>query len=146
KALFDAAACSRCHDANGDSAALAPPLSALRGAYYPKSLLDAIIDPSRHVAAKYRAVQVTLKDGRQYAGIPVADEADKLVMRQNLLHPDFTVAIAKADIQSTGPAPTASLMPRYLLAGLKQEEIYELLAYILDDPQVVVADKSEHHH
>lgn len=146
--LFDAAACSRCHDATGNSAALAPPLAELRRGFYAKSLLDNILEPSRHIDAAYRAVKVTMKDGRQYVGQKVSEDASSLTLRQNLLRPDFTVSLPVAEIQTTEES-RQSLMPKHLLSSLKQEEIYALLAFILDSggaPGEAPAPEATHDH
>jgi putative heme-binding domain-containing protein len=143
--LFDAAACSRCHDATGEDRILAPPLSEIRTRFYPESLLEHILHPSRKVTNEYKAISVTLKDGREYTGSVATDGADALTLRQNLLYPDFTVTVNKADILTTNPAPTASMMPEHLLAGLKQEEIYALLAYILEVKPEPTVTKHQHH-
>lgn len=148
KPLFESAACSRCHDVHGDSDTLAPPLSALRQGFYAKSLLESIIEPSRKVNPKYAAVTVQMKDGRRYVGQRVSEENGVLTLRQNLLRPDFVVTLNTADIESISNSGQ-SLMPKHLLAGLKQEEIYALMAYILnreEAPAAPAAPAKKHGH
>lgn len=152
--VFERAACSRCHSSNENERALGQPLTELRGRFYAKELLDQIVNPSRRVAEEYRRVAVTLKDGRAYEGVKVSETPEALVLRQDAMHPDITVALNPAEIASTGAARVASPMPRYLLSSLSQQEIYALLAFILhgDEPgaehatEVAQAEGHGHHH
>lgn len=126
-ALFESASCVRCHGGNGE---LAPPLAELRARFYPKSLLSAIMNPSERIEPAYKTVEATLRNGAKYMGQIAAEEGDFVLLRQDLLLPDFTVRLAKADIVAMENTEQ-SMMPEHLLSGLSQEEIYALMAHIL---------------
>lgn len=139
KALFDSASCSQCHS----DGRLAPSLESLRSSFYPKSLVAAIVAPADHIAPEYRTVRVTLRDDRVYKGQIAGEDDERILIRQNLLQPEFVVTVDKSEMLSMEVAPE-SMMPEHLLAGLTQEEIYALMAYILDSPAKELASATSH--
>ncbi len=78
-------------------------------------------------------MKITLRDNRVYKGQIAGEDDARILIRQNLLQPEFVVAVDKSEMLSMEVAPE-SMMPEHLLAGLTQEEIYALMAYILDSP------------
>jgi putative membrane-bound dehydrogenase-like protein len=117
-------ACSACHvfvGTNGVGPAL--------GTYRDKSVDDfliAILDPNAAIEPKYTAYTVTLKDGRSLAGV-ISEESGAgftLTMPGNV-----SQSIARTAV-STITALGASLMPDGLEAGVSEQDMADLIAYV----------------
>ena len=117
-------ACSACHVFVGTNS-VGPPL----GTYRDKSIDDfliAILDPNAAIEPKYTGYSVTLKDGRELAGV-ISDESGAgftLTMPGNV-----NQRIARQDVGAIA-ALGMSLMPDGLEAGVSPQDMADLIAYL----------------
>lgn len=117
-------ACAACHVFVGTNS-VGPPL----GTYRDKSVADfliAILDPNAAVEPKYTGYTVTLKDGRTLAGV-ISEESGAgftLIMPGNVSQP-----VARHEVASLSALET-SLMPEGLEAGLSEQDLADLIAYL----------------
>jgi putative heme-binding domain-containing protein len=128
--MYAAARCIVCHRFNGEGGATGPDLSQVAGRFNLKDLCESIVEPSKVVSDQYRASVVTTESGKVYSGRIVTETRDKLTI---LLDPEDSTKIAevkKSDIEEVKPSP-ASLMPEGLLKPLNDDEVLDLLAYLL---------------
>jgi putative heme-binding domain-containing protein len=129
KRTFAAARCVVCHRFNGDGGATGPDLTQAAGRFQLKDLAEAIVDPSKVISDQYRA-SVVVADGKEYTGRIVSESNDSLTIVVNPEDSTKTVQVKKADIEENKPSPV-SLMPKDLLNQLNEDEVNDLLAYLL---------------
>ncbi len=123
--LFFTGTCGACHKLYGEGGVIAPDLtgSDRRNLNY---LLENILDPNAVVPADYRVSVIRLKDGRTLTGV-LPEQTDKLITVQT---PAERVTIPRADIAAIEQLPQ-SLMPEGLLAALGEENVRNLVAYLM---------------
>ena len=82
------------------------------------------------ISDQYRASVVSTVDGNQITGRIVSENDDELVI---LIDPEDSskiATIAAEDVEEVTPSPV-SLMPADLLDTLNENEVLDLLAYLL---------------
>jgi putative heme-binding domain-containing protein len=129
RALFQKS-CANCHVLYGMGRLVGPDLtgSNRKNLDY---LLENVIDPSASVGADFRAWTVALDDGRILNGV-IAAESDRTVTLQTA---EDTVTVDRntvAEMQQT----SNSLMPDGLLQNLTDDEVRNLIAYLMSSEQV----------
>ncbi len=134
--MYAAARCIVCHRFNDEGGATGPDLSQVAGRFNLKDLCESILEPSKVVSDQYRASTITTESGKVYTGRIINETNGKLTI---LLDPEDstkTVEVKKSEIEEAKPSP-ASLMPEGLLKQLNENEVLDLLAYLLSrgDPQ-----------
>jgi putative heme-binding domain-containing protein len=130
KRSFAAARCIVCHRFAGDGGATGPDLSQAAGRFQLKDMAEAIVDPSKVVSDQYRASTVIDTNGKEYTGKIVSETKDKITIVVNPEDSTKTVELLKANIDEMNPSPV-SLMPKDLLKELNEDEVNDLLAYLL---------------
>lgn len=144
KAAFEAVSCAKCHKF-GDYVGnlnLGPELTKVASRYSPKDLLESIIEPSKVISDQHAQHYVITDSGLVYHG-KLVSETDSLVEIQPDPNRPATVTIPKVEIEERGLSKI-SRMPNDLLNPLTQEQILDLVAYILsggdpDDPAFAAA-------
>lgn len=127
---FKASRCISCHRFDGEGGSTGPDLTNTAGRFSRKDLLESIMDPSKVISDQYRASLIELKSGKVINGRVLSDVDGKLMVLTDPVDHTKIEAIAKTDIEEMQPSPT-SLMPAKLLSPLNQEEVLDLLAYLL---------------
>ncbi len=130
KTMFAAARCFLCHRFDGQGGAMGPDLTGLAGRFSHQDLLDAILDPSKTVSDQYRATVFILTNGSVITGRIVNMGGDNLNVNTDMLSPGHNTNVHRKTIASTAPSPT-SMMPAGLLKTLSDEEVLDLMAYLL---------------
>ena len=108
----------------------APILTQLAGRFNLKDLTESIVDPSKVIAEQYKASIVVTRDGKSYTGRIVDDSGGKVVIVVDPEDSTKTVQLAKDEIEEEHTSPV-SLMPNGLLKPLNEQEVLDLLAYLL---------------
>ncbi|HZN34423.1 MAG TPA: c-type cytochrome [Pirellulaceae bacterium] len=127
---FAAARCIVCHRFAGDGGATGPDLTQLAGRFNLKDLTDALLDPSKVISDQYKASVIRKQNGEVITGRIVSDLPDAITVLVNPEDASKTVKIAKSEIEQQAPSAT-SLMPKDLLSPLNEQEVLDLLAYLL---------------
>lgn len=130
--LFRAALCARCHRVGQRGPNIGPDLSYVAGRFSRRDILDSILNPSKSVAANYRAVTIETVDGRILTGrvLPGGDfRSETIRLVPDALHPDQIVEIDKKKIETHRPAEH-SPMPTGLLDTFSPNQIADLLAFL----------------
>lgn len=118
--------CGACHTLNGSGGKIGPDLTG-SGRDNLDYLLMNIVDPSAAIAADYRMVSATLKDGRVLAGI-LASQTERTITVRQLTE---TSTVERADIAKLDEPPI-SMMPEGLLDALPEPALRDLIAYLMD--------------
>jgi putative membrane-bound dehydrogenase-like protein len=125
KAVFSTI-CISCHKAGGVGMDVGPSLADVK-VKPPEGLLSDILDPNRMFEARWTAYQIDTKDGRSLSGLIANETTDavELVMMGGLRETLSRSAIK--DMKSLD----RSLMPLGLEAAVTQEQMSDLLAFLL---------------
>lgn len=130
KKMFAAARCVLCHRFDGEGGATGPELTQLAGRFSAKDMAEAIIDPNKVVPDLFRASVITTNSGQVYTGRIASETADSITIITNPEDATKFVTIALSDIESRTISPN-SQMPKDLLKSLNEEEVLDLMAFLL---------------
>jgi putative heme-binding domain-containing protein len=136
RAVF-AKTCAICHKLYGEGAAIGPDLTG-SGRAHLSYLLENIVDPSAIVPEDYRVSEIELKDGRELTALVVAKTDHNLTLQT----PTEKFPVENADIVSIRKTKI-SLMPEGLLQGLKDDDICNLISYLMTTGQVPLPPESK---
>ncbi len=136
--LFGAVGCFACHRFANEGGAVGPDLTGAGGRFSPRDLLEAIIEPSKTVSDLYAPIVITLTDGETLTGQIVYLGTDTVQVSTDMFNPGETTKVERKQIKSIVTSKT-SPMPTGLLNQLSQDEILDLLAYVLSGGKPVVA-------
>jgi putative heme-binding domain-containing protein len=121
--------CSTCHRLRNQGNVIGPDLSNLtqRDA---ASVLRDLKEPNASINPDYVAYNVTLHDGRELTGFVRAQDAESLRLisadgKENIFH--------RAEVKELR-ASSVSLMPTGLIDTLKEEQVRDLLTFLLSEP------------
>ena len=128
--MFGASSCFSCHRYNGEGGIVGPDLSGVAGRFSPVDLLEAIIEPSKEISDQYGASLFTKHDGSIISGRIANLSGDTVRIITDMFNPGEMVVVKRSDIKTMEPAPT-SMMPPALINMLEEDEILDLLAYLL---------------
>ncbi len=119
--------CAACHQINGKGKAVGPDLSNIGANRAARDLLESIIFPSATIVRDYGSFNVVLADGRILTGL-IAREDDEILELQ--LQGGKIERIVQDDIDEIVPN-TVSIMPNGLEKTLSEQELADLIAYLV---------------
>ena len=126
--LFHATQCAKCHRLSGEGGAVGPDLSTAGRKYPLPDLLDAIIDPSKAISDQYGSERILTADGETLIGRVVRIEGKAHIYT---LDPDAPPRIIDLDDIDRAVPSKVSQMPTGLIDTLNEEELKDLVAYLL---------------
>jgi putative heme-binding domain-containing protein len=128
--LFAEAKCFVCHRFDGEGGAMGPDLTGIAGRFSVRDLLESIVDPSKVISDQYAAVQITTTDGKVVVGRIVNLHGDNYSINTDMLDPN---ALRNVNRNRIGTMETSkvSMMPEGLLNVLKEDEVADLMAFLL---------------
>ena len=130
RALFGATSCFACHRYDNEGGAVGPDLTSVAGRFSPRDLLESIVVPSKSVSDQYQAVILATTDGRVVTGRIVNLNGDSIMINTDMMDPNALTQVNRNQVEATKPS-TVSMMPEGLLNTMKQDEILDLLAFVL---------------
>ena len=130
KDMYAAALCEACHSMNGMGGNIGPDLSQIGTRFSRGDIVEAIISPSDAISDQYGATVFTMKNGSSMVGRVISQDETSVTLNQNPFDMSQTMEISKSDIESEGASP-ASIMPAGLINRLNQEEVMDLIAYLV---------------
>lgn len=139
--MFGAATCFACHRFNNEGGAVGPDLTSVAGKYSPRDLLEHILEPSKEISDQYGSTVFTLQDGSTVIGRIANMKENIMMVCTNMMDPNnFTNVDARKVVKTE--ESKISMMPPGLLFMLKEDDILDLMAYLLskgnpDDPMFV---------
>ena len=129
--------CSVCHTLYGEGAKIGPELTGA-DRHNLEYLLDNVLDPSAVVPENYRAWVVSMKDDRVLNGI-IVSQNDKLITLQTTSE---KLVVQRSEIDSMQQSQL-SMMPEGLLQGLNDQQVCDLVSYLMSSGQVPLAAGTE---
>jgi putative heme-binding domain-containing protein len=130
KNMYAATLCSSCHSMRGAGGAVGPDLTQVGTRFSAKDILEHTLDPNKEISDQYAASVFIMKDGSSIVGRLINEEDGKYFVSQNPFMPQSLREVAKADVVSIKRS-TVSLMLPGLLGGLNDEEIKDIVAYLV---------------
>jgi putative heme-binding domain-containing protein/uncharacterized protein (TIGR03067 family) len=128
--LFGEASCFACHRFDNEGGAQGPDLTLASGRFGVRDLLESIVEPSKEVSDQYAAVVITTTDGKVVTGRVVNYLGDSMMVMTNMLDPNGLVNVNQKRVESIVRSPV-SMMPEGLLDTLREDEVCDLMAYLL---------------
>jgi putative heme-binding domain-containing protein len=128
--LFIAAACQACHRLGAEGGGVGPDLTGAGNRYTLRDLMENIVDPSKVISDQYESSVIALKNGGTVVGRITGEEGGILQVATNPAAPGQITEVRNTDVQSRKVSPV-SLMPPGLINSMNQEEVADLIAYIL---------------
>jgi putative heme-binding domain-containing protein len=128
--MFAAAKCFACHRFDGEGGSNAPDLTGAAGRFSARDLLESTIEPSKEISDQYAAVEIRTSDERVVVGRIVNLNNDNVMVNTDMFNPGATVNVDRKLIESMRQSKV-SMMPTGLLDTLKEDEVLDLLAYML---------------
>ena len=128
--MFRSVMCLTCHRFNGDGGGIGPDLTGVANRYTMRDLMDNIVTPSKVISDQYDSHEIVKKDGSVVIGRIVVEENGKVFVMTNPFAPADLVTVSETDIQSR-KARSISMMPPGLINALNQDELLDLLAYMM---------------
>jgi putative membrane-bound dehydrogenase-like protein len=122
--------CAVCHRLYGEGKSIGPDLTG-SGRGNLDYLLENVVDPSAIVPADYQVSNLELKDDRSLTGIVVARNERTIELQMQ----NERLTIDRSEIKELQQG-TLSLMPEGLLETLHDDEIRDLIAYLMHPQQV----------
>jgi putative heme-binding domain-containing protein len=127
---FAAARCVVCHRFAGDGGATGPDLSQVAGRFGLKEMAEALVEPSKVISDQYKASVINTAAGQNITGKVVSEVNGKLTVVTDPEDSTKVAEIKKEDVVSLR-ASNLSLMPEKLLDQLNENEVLDMLAYML---------------
>ncbi len=122
--------CANCHTLFGEGKKIAPDLTGAQRNNL-NYLLENIVDPSATVSKNFKLSIVLLEDGRVLNGVVVASTEKTLTLQTAT----DQVVIQREEIDEMHESPV-SMMPDKLLNVLSDQQIQDLIAYLMSPAQV----------
>ncbi len=117
--------CASCHRYDGMGFALGPDMVTVKNSGKEKMLVN-ILDPNREVAPNYKAFEVETRDGESSIGLVANETPTSVTLLQAFGKQNVILRSQIKKLQSQDQ----SLMPEGLEAGLKPQDLADLLDYI----------------
>ncbi len=130
KRMFAATRCVICHRFDGTGGATGPDLTQLAGRFNLQDLTEAIMDPSKVISDQYRASTIVTAAGQTINGRIVSESETAYTVLVNAEDPSSVREVARDEVDEL-VASAVSIMPAKLMEPLNQDEVLDLLAYLL---------------
>lgn len=130
KRAFAAASCILCHRFAGDGGATGPDLTQAAGRFGLKEMAEAIVLPNLAISDQYRASRILTVSGQLITGRVVSENKTHYVVLTDPQDSSKVIDLAKEDVEQMDASPV-SLMPASLLDPLNQDEVLDMIAYLL---------------
>ncbi|MEZ6125056.1 MAG: family 16 glycoside hydrolase [Planctomycetaceae bacterium] len=128
--MFGAASCFACHRFDHQGGSVGPDLTILSGRFSPRDILESVLEPSKQISDQYGSVQIVTTDGKVINGRIINLAGDSFRVQTDMLKPGELTGVDRKQIEEIVESKI-SMMPKGLLNTLNQEEVLDLMAYLL---------------
>jgi len=132
-----AKSCANCHKLFGEGKTIGPELTGAQRNNV-NYLLENIVDPSVTVSKNFQMTVVLLDDGRVFNGVAVGRSEKTITLQTGI----DRVVIPRDDIDEMRDSKL-SMMPENQLKYMTDEQIRDLIAYLMSPSQVPLPDLSQ---
>ena len=122
-----ASQCAKCHMVRGVGGQVGPDLSMIGKKASKENLFESILEPSKAIADQYVQHSVTTNADLTISGLLVSDTPQGITLR-DANGKDMTVA--RGDIVGEVKKLKISIMPQDIVAGLTEDELIDMVAYL----------------
>ncbi|MCI0492645.1 MAG: HEAT repeat domain-containing protein, partial [Planctomycetes bacterium] len=136
-AVFQNGQCINCHRCGGSGESLGPDLTTVAQRFQRKEILESMVYPSQVVSDQY-ASQIVIANGLTYAGVAAHHPDGGMVVLQS---DGRKVELTADDIEEVAPSKT-SVMPEGLLNPLTLEQVADLFAFLMNQPEPNLATRA----
>ena len=130
KRLFAETRCYACHRYENDGGSAGPDLTAVSGRFSVRDLLESIIEPSKVISDQYAAVHIETTDGKTVIGRIVNLDKDVIMVNTNMEEPNTMTRVDRNKVETMATSKL-SMMPTGLIDSLGEDEIADLVAFLL---------------
>jgi putative heme-binding domain-containing protein len=130
KSLYIELECAQCHHFGPDGGGVGPDLTGAGSTFSVRDLLEAIIEPSQQISSLYATSVLVKKDGDIITGWIPEETETTVSMMESMFGEGKLTEVKRQDIASITPSKV-SLMPKGFLNAVKEEEILDLVAFLL---------------
>ena len=127
---YQAAMCSSCHRMNGAGGRSGPDLSQVNTRFSPGDIATTILSPSEEISDQYVFTRFTMKNGDEITGRIVNEDESSYTVYQSPYDPGNRTKFSKSDVLNQEQS-SISPMPAKLLNSLNEDEVRDLLVYLL---------------
>jgi putative heme-binding domain-containing protein len=129
--MAGAVGCFACHRFGNEGGAVGPDLTDVAGRFSPRDLLESIVLPSKEVSDQYQQVVLVMTKGATpVTGRIVNLSGNEYRVMDNMYAPGDLKMVDARRVKEVRPSKL-SPMPEGLLNLLEQDEVLDLLAYLL---------------
>lgn len=118
--------CIACHKVGDIGLEIGPNLASVTDRR-PESMLSAILDPNAAVEGKYSSYIANTKDGRAILGILISETGANITIKDQVNQEHVILRSELVSLANTG----RSLMPDGLEVGFDQQELADLIAFVV---------------
>ncbi len=126
KSLTGESQCLKCHMVRGTGGSIGPDLSMIGKKGSKENLYESIIEPSKAIADQYRSWRIDSDDGQSITGLLVQETETNLTLR-DANGKDYTFNVKDV----TKKKDAKSIMPEGLIATLTEDELIDLIEYMM---------------
>ncbi len=130
RAMFAAANCFACHHFEGEGGAVGPDLTGLAGRFNPRDILESVLEPNKVISDQYAASVIVTTGGKTIVGRLTNFKGDDITVNTNMEDPKATETVRRDEIESMERSEI-SMMPAGLLNTLDEDEVLDLMAFLL---------------
>lgn len=128
--LYGAVACASCHRFANEGGSVGPDLTGVGGRFNVRDLLESIVEPSKVISDQYQAINIEKKDGDMLSGRVGNLNGASINVVEDMFDPGRMTNVRRSDIETIEPS-SVSMMPEGLLNSLREDEIQDMVAYLL---------------
>lgn len=128
--MFGAASCFACHRFDNQGGSVGPDLTSLSGRFSSRDILESVMEPSKQISDQYGSVQIVTMDGKVVNGRIINLAGDSLRVQTDMLRPGKLTSVDRKQIDEIIESKV-SMMPKGLLNTLNEDEVLDLMAYLL---------------
>lgn len=128
--MFGAASCFACHRFDNQGGSVGPDLTSLSGRFSARDILESVMEPSKQISDQYGSVQIITMNGKVVNGRIINLAGDSLRVQTDMLRPGTLTSVDRKQIDEIIESKV-SMMPKGLLNTLNEDEVLDLMAYLL---------------
>jgi putative heme-binding domain-containing protein len=130
KRMFAAGTCIACHRFQGTGAHCGPDLGSVAKRFSIRDIVTSICEPSDTIAEQYQASTVTRKSGGSVTGRVIFKTDAEIAIAANPYDFSALTKVPLDDVASIALSPV-SMMPTGTVASMNENELRDLMAYLL---------------